>query len=108
MENPTLVGIEDITSYDFFQGLTNLSFIDEIWLYGSRARGDHQERSDLDLAILCPSAHKNDWLKILEIIENADTLLKIDCIRFDDLSPTSGLKRNILKDRICLYKKELP
>ncbi len=63
--------------------LKSLPFIDEIWLFGSRARGDNLERSDIDLAILCSSASDSDWLKVNDIIENADTLLKIDCIRFD-------------------------
>jgi nucleotidyltransferase substrate binding protein (TIGR01987 family) len=95
----------DIKAQKFFQELTQFSFIDSIWLYGSRARGDFTERSDIDIAIICPSASQGDWRKILEIIENADTLLKIDCIRFDLLKDQSVLKRNIEKDRKLLFQK---
>ena len=74
-----------LESYNFIKQLAQLSFVDEIWLYGSRARGDNQERSDIDLAILAPRASNEEWLKIPEIVENADTLLKVDYIRFDRL-----------------------
>ena len=34
----------------------------ELWLYGSRARGDSREESDIDLAIaLMPPIGKHDW-----------------------------------------------
>jgi predicted nucleotidyltransferase len=65
--------------------LRSLKYVQAIWLYGSRARGDNQERSDIDLAILCPTALDDDWRKINHIIATADTLLNIDCVRFDIL-----------------------
>lgn len=46
---------EDIC-YQFFKKLTELPFIDEILLYGSRARKDNAERSDIDLAVVCSRA----------------------------------------------------
>jgi len=95
-----------ITDYIFFKKLCEQPFIDAIWMYGSRARGDNQERSDFDLAFICPRAQRNDWLKIGDIIENADTLLNIDYVRFDDLSDTSTLKKNILHDKKILYEKK--
>ena len=41
-----------LNSYRFIRQLTELDFIEQIWLFGSRARGDNQERSDIDLAIV--------------------------------------------------------
>ncbi len=95
-----------ITSYTFFQKLCSLPFVDEIWLFGSRARGDNQERSDIDIAIICPRASNNDWLQVTEIRDNADTLLKIDCIRFDILKDNNPFKAQILQDKKILYRKE--
>lgn len=92
-------------NYQFIEELKALPFITEIWLFGSRARGDHQERSDIDLAILCPDATENDWLKIIEIIEKSDTLLKIDCVPFDKSRISKELYKNILKDRKKIYVK---
>ena len=95
-----------LTTYNFFKKLTELSFVEEIWLFGSRARGDHRERSDIDLAIVCPKATDQEWSQILEIIEDADTLLHIDCIRFDALAEGEKIRDAILRFRKIVYKKE--
>ena len=96
----------DITSYEFYHALTQLTFVEEIRLFGSRARGDNQERADIDLAIVCPKATDRDWSVIEEIIDDADTLLKIDCVRFDALSNNSPLKKSIEREGIKLYEKQ--
>jgi predicted nucleotidyltransferase len=98
--------VSEILKYKFFDELKKLSFIDRIMIYGSRARGDNDPRSDLDLAIECPDASEKDWLKVKDIIENADTLLKIDCVRLDDLSETNKLRINILKDAKLIYTRD--
>lgn len=63
-----------------FSALTKLFFVEKIVLFGSRARGDYRSRSDIDIAILCPNASKEDWLSICDIVDHVETLLKIDCI----------------------------
>lgn len=93
-----------ITQYQFFQKLKLLPFVEAIYLFGSRARGDNDLRSDIDLAINCPKATNKDWRTIMDIIENADTLLKIDCIRLDSEKDTE-LSQNILKHNTILYKR---
>jgi predicted nucleotidyltransferase len=90
---------KDVTKYEFITELKKLPFIEEIWLFGSRAREDHKERADIDLAIICPNATDSDWLKVMDIIEEADTLLKIDCIRFGRERISNELYANILNDR---------
>jgi uncharacterized protein len=97
---------DDIKQRNFFKQLQKLDFIEKIILYGSRARGDNKERSDIDLAVVCPQASGNDWHKVLEIIDQADTLLKIDCVRFDELKDSNSLKKSIVRDGVVLYQKE--
>jgi len=96
---------EDL-NYEFIDKLKTLSFIHEIWLFGSRSRGDNRTKSDIDLAIICPNATENDWIKILDIIEDADTLLKVDCLRFDKEQMDVALYENILKEKKVIYVKE--
>lgn len=93
--------------YKFIDKLKKLSFVKEIWLFGSRARGDCQERSDIDIAIVCPNATDSDWLEVNHIIENADTLLKIDCIRLDKNNMSIEFYNNILKDKKAIYMQEI-
>lgn len=91
--------------YSFFHSLQGLPFVDKIILFGSRARGDNDSRADIDLAIVAPAASTNDWFKLLQIIDDADTLLNIDCVRFDELPNDSPLKKNIEIDGKIIYSK---
>ncbi len=97
--------MKDIQSYKFLKKLAELSFIDEIWLFGSRGRGDNSERADIDLAIICPKASDSDWRCVLDIISNADTLLKIDCVRFDHLAKDDKLRENIVRFKKIIYSR---
>lgn len=81
--------ILDIKQYDFLKKIQSLNFVEKIILFGSRARQSNKEKADIDLAIVCPTADDIAWFEILEIIEDADTLLKIDCVRFDTLPANS-------------------
>lgn len=94
--------MQNIEDYQFIQELKNLKFIEKIYLYGSRAKGNNSERSDIDLAISCPQATDLEWLQVSEIIENADTLLKIDFLRLDEIRETNKIKENILREGIIL------
>lgn len=94
-----------LTDYHFLQEIAALDVVDAIYLFGSRARGDNRERSDIDIAVLCPRATKKDWLSILNIVENADTLLMIDCIRLDEELTTSQLYQQIEKDKQLIYER---
>jgi predicted nucleotidyltransferase len=92
--------------YQFIQYLRELDFVDEIWLFGSRARGDNCEKSDIDLAIVCDRASNDDWLKVIDIVENSDTLMEIDCVRFDRHKISEELYQNILMDGKVVYDKK--
>jgi len=93
--------MSQLKKYKFIEQLKSLPFVEEVWLYGSRSRKDNIERSDIDLAIVCPKATDNDWLEIQKIIEEADTLLEIDYVRFDKL------KEGKFKERIKQEKVKL-
>ncbi|OJW68913.1 MAG: hypothetical protein BGO68_03980 [Candidatus Amoebophilus sp. 36-38] len=94
-----------VQKYQFYKDLIYLPFIKEIWLFGSRARGDNQARADIDLAVECPQASYKDWLTVLDMIEQSDTLLQIDCIRLDELTETSPLKKVIKHEGIKIYDR---
>ncbi len=90
----------------FLKKIAFLPFVEKIILYGSRARGDNKERSDIDLAIVCSDSVGNkEWQNILNIIDNADTLLSIDCIKYNDLAEDNPLKQAIDHDCVLIYQK---
>lgn len=93
-----------LQNYQFIEKIKKLPFVQEIILYGSRARGDHSETSDIDLAINCPTASNEDWLALLEIVDTADTLLKIDCVRLDEVD--ANLKENIHHEGKKIYERK--
>jgi predicted nucleotidyltransferase len=96
----------DIMQYNFFKKICALSFVEKVFLFGSRARNDNAKRSDIDLAVDCPQATLQQWQQIIAIIEDADTLLHIDCVRYDFLKDSNLLKQLIDTDAILLYRKK--
>ncbi len=93
-----------LPSYTFLTQLYQLPFVQTVYLYGSRARGDHQPRSDIDIAVLAPDISTQDWQRVLDIIEDADTLLPIDCVHYDMIQ-NQGLRYNINREKQVLYAK---
>lgn len=75
--------------------IRQVSGVENVLLFGSRARGDAHPRSDVDLAVKGASISPAGWAAILELVENAETLLSIDCVWLDKAS--EELKGNILK-----------
>ncbi len=77
---------------------------EKIILFGSRARGDAGDRSDIDLAIETQKTSSWTWSKfVLDLKEQNQTLLPIDVVRLEKAKPS--LKRMIEKEGIFLYKR---
>lgn len=74
--------------------------IEKIILFGSRARGDHTERSDVDLAVYGGDFDAFYW----NIRENAHSLLMFDVVDVDE-GISSALKDEIERDGVVLYEK---
>lgn len=92
--------ISQLKKYKFIDQIKDLSFVEKVLLFGSRARNTQQSRSDIDLAIICPKATKDQWREVLNIVDQADTLLKIDCLQLHKAD--EELKQRILKDGVEL------
>ena len=74
--------------------------IEKIILFGSRARGDHTERSDVDLAVYGGDFDAFYW----NIRENAHSLLMFDVVDVDE-GISAALKDEIERDGVALYEK---
>ena len=78
--------------------------VDRVILFGSRARGDAELRSDIDLAVLCPRATAREWLDILDAVEVADTLLFIDLVGLDEAP--ADLRNRIEAEGRVIYDRQ--
>ena len=72
--------------------------IQKIVLFGSRARGTHRERSDIDIAVIGGDADAFYW----DTKENVHSLLSFDIVDLDS-GASEDLKKEIEKDGVILY-----
>ena len=93
-----LTVINDIT-----ERLSGTPEIERVVLFGSRARADHDPRSDIDLAIECPAASRELWQRIRDTIEATRTLLFIDVVRLDTAPESFQAKVN--EEGVVLYER---
>lgn len=78
----------------------------QVILFGSRARKDHQERSDYDIAIRFGSSEPKNWSSFyVEVLEESPTLKKIDLVNLGKC-PTD-LRRSILKEGQIVYEHKI-
>ena len=74
--------------------------IQKVILFGSRARGDYKERSDIDIAILGGNYTKFT----LDIEERTSTLLKYDVVNMNG-HVQQDLLNSIKKEGVTIYEK---
>ena len=71
-----------------------------IIIYGSRVRGDHRDRSDIDIAVDHPRIKR---IFREEIEEEILTLLRIDIVNLDEVG--EALRREINEEGVVIYGK---
>lgn len=74
--------------------------IKKVILFGSRARGDFKEKSDIDLAV-----QGGDFIRfMLDVNEETSTLLSFDIINLDE-KIQSELRESIKKEGKIVYEE---
>ena len=74
--------------------------IQKVILFGSRARGTHTERSDIDIAVSGGDFDAFYW----DVKENTHSLLTFDIVNMDE-NISDDLKEEIAKDGVTIYEK---
>ncbi len=77
--------------------------VERVVLFGSRARGDERERSDIDLAVIGPDITRPEWTDIWCLVDDAPTLLSIDLLRFEEAP--DHLRESITREGVALYER---
>ena len=79
--------------------------VEKIILFGSRARGDERERSDIDLAVVAPELTQGEWSELWTYVdEEAPTLLKIDLVLWREAS--GQIQESIAREGVILYERQ--
>ena len=86
--------LEDISFYSRKNGIR------KVVLFGSRARGTHAERSDIDIAVSGGDFKTFYW----DIKEQVHSLLTFDVVDLDS-GISDELKKEIERDGITLYEE---
>ena len=74
--------------------------VNKVVLFGSRARGTHTERSDIDIAV-----YGGDFDKFFgDIKENVHSLLMFDIVDMDNCH-SYELKKEIEREGVTIYEK---
>jgi predicted nucleotidyltransferase len=80
----------------------HFSFVLEVRVFGSRARGIARRSSDLDLAISSPGATPTDWAELCDALENTPIIYELDIVRSEQVS-NKRLKAKIAREGVTIY-----
>lgn len=78
--------------------------VERVILFGSRARGDADARSDIDLAIDAPRATRRQWLDLSFDLDEIDSLVPVQTVRLGEVS--APLRERILAEGEVWYVRE--
>ncbi|MBX3730612.1 MAG: nucleotidyltransferase domain-containing protein [Candidatus Sumerlaeia bacterium] len=74
----------------------------QVRVFGSRATGHAQRASDIDLAIDAPDAAQHEWNALVEALEEAPIIYRIDVVRPEQVAGTALLAA-IERDGITIH-----
>lgn len=95
-------GIEEDVFEDILNVLKNHDNVNCVKIFGSRARGNYNKVSDIDLAIYFEG--NSSKLKIIRELDEVRCILKFDVIDMNEIT-NIALREEIEKDGIIIYKK---
>jgi len=99
LRNLDLISPLDEEVMDFLEALCHDCNVERIVVFGSRAQGDYEPHSDLDLAVSCTKIDPLKWLRYKEYLTyDIRTLTKVSLVDYDanpqrlkDLIDTTGV-----------------
>ncbi len=77
--------------------------VERVWIYGSRARGDHREESDIDLAVDAPEMSSTDFSRLSGRLEELGLIYRVDLLRLQDVLD-EGFRSRIERDRKIFWE----
>lgn len=92
------------TVLEFLITISKKGNVDKIIVFGSRAFGDFEKYSDLDLAIDAPEMTKFEWLKLKEYaIYDLNSFIKVSLVHYS--TNPQKLKERINQTGKIIYER---
>lgn len=99
-----MFGLKEYVIDDIKKVLLKHDDIEQALIFGSRARGDYKNTSDIDLAIFSDDILSRKLNLLRDDLYMLDIIYKIDVVDFNRLNK-EALKKNIISEGIVIYKK---
>ena len=98
-------GLDEKVVKDIVSILEKYSEVESACIFGSRARGDYRNGSDIDIALFGENLTFQINTKIYFEIDDLYLPYKIDLINFNSLGKEDKIKDSILKEGVEIYAR---
>ncbi len=97
-----MFGLSEVLLDQFRAIFSGFPALEKVLIYGSRAREDAANGSDIDLAIIAPHLQAGDYTALWNRLDELPHIFKCDLVWLDKLD-NDALKSNILRDGKEIY-----
>lgn len=98
-------GLDEKVVKDIISIIEKYDEVERACIFGSRARGDYRNSSDIDIALFGESLTNEINTKIYFEIDDLYLPYKIDLINFNSLGKDDKIKESILREGVEIYAK---
>ena len=91
--NPLIYGLSPAIIEDLRQVFAHYPDIHQVLIFGSRAKGNYKDGSDIDLDVIAPGMSDSTFTQLWNEIDALPLVFKVDLLHWDRLSNVK-LKQN--------------
>lgn len=103
MESERLIfGLAERHWVDFERIFSRYPKIEQVLIFGSRAKGTAKPWSDFDLAVIAPTLSDSEFSRLWNEIEDLPLVFKVDLLHWDRL-PQDRLREKVLLEGRPFY-----
>lgn len=81
--------------------------IDRVLIFGSRARGNYRNASDIDLAVLAPRMDDASFTRLWSELDDLPLVFTLDVLHWDRL-PAGRIRDHVIRDGRQVYPRIEP
>lgn len=100
--SPARFGLSDAVMADLQAALRQCPWVLQAWIFGSRAKGNFRDGSDIDLAVSGTPDETGGVAQLWDRLESLPVLFKIDLVHVDSID-NPVLKERIAAEGIPIY-----